>query len=89
MAPGSNQSLNGAPFLSAPGFLANTGIRFHADLLPAAGLNPSTLYPVVLPRPPPIVSSPYVPLPPTAANPVTPTLINYADVAPTALTAGA
>ncbi|KAF7293119.1 Zn(2)-C6 fungal-type domain-containing protein [Mycena kentingensis (nom. inval.)] len=34
-------------------FLLQTGIIFHADTLRLAGLEPSTLYPRVLPRPPP------------------------------------
>lgn len=33
-------------------FLANTGIRFHTQLLPNVGLDPASLYPVVAERPP-------------------------------------
>lgn len=35
-------------------FLRNTGIRFHTDLLRTVGLDPATLYPEVLSRPPPV-----------------------------------
>ena len=35
-------------------FLAKTGIMFHKDTLPKVGLDPSTLFPEVLPRPPAI-----------------------------------
>lgn len=33
-------------------FLANTGIRFHAPLLRTVGLEPTLLWPQVIPRPP-------------------------------------
>jgi hypothetical protein len=39
-------------------FLANTGIMFHKDTLPKVGLDPNTLYPHVLPRPPAIFQDP-------------------------------
>ncbi|KAF7797946.1 hypothetical protein EIP86_009153 [Pleurotus ostreatoroseus] len=38
-------------------FLANTGIRFHTDLLRNVGLDPASLYPVVRPRPPEIYAT--------------------------------
>ena len=41
-------------------FLTNTGIRFHAELLRTVGLDPTSLFPIVKPRPPPVSSSPYV-----------------------------
>lgn len=51
-------------------FKANTGIMFKSDALMAIGLIPATLYPHVLPRPPPlpvgdntIRSPPSVPIP--------------------------
>ncbi|KIM79385.1 hypothetical protein PILCRDRAFT_823653 [Piloderma croceum F 1598] len=39
-------------------FLAKTGIMFYTDRLRTIGLDPDTLYPHVLPRPPPLSSSP-------------------------------
>ena len=39
-------------------FVANTGIMFHKDTLPKVGLDPSTIFPVVLPRPPAIFQDP-------------------------------
>ncbi|KAK0466044.1 uncharacterized protein EV420DRAFT_1474854 [Desarmillaria tabescens] len=39
-------------------FLLNTGIMFHRELLKQFGLEPSMLYPVVKPRPPPITGAP-------------------------------
>ena len=33
-------------------FLANTGIRFHTQLLPNVGIDPASLYPIVAERPP-------------------------------------
>lgn len=39
-------------------FLAKTGIMFYTDRLHSIGLDPDTLYPHVLPRPPPLLSSP-------------------------------
>ncbi|EMD31049.1 hypothetical protein CERSUDRAFT_69622 [Gelatoporia subvermispora B] len=39
-------------------FKANVGIRFHADLLRKIGLNPDTLYPYVLARPPAVTELP-------------------------------
>lgn len=36
-------------------FLANTGIMFHKSTFPKVGLDPDTLYPIVLPRPPMIL----------------------------------
>ena len=41
-------------------FLANTGIMFHKDTLPKVGLDPNTLFPQVLPRPPMIFQDPKV-----------------------------
>lgn len=41
-------------------FLLNTGIIFHVELLKKIGLDPTSLYPVVKPRPPPISSIPNV-----------------------------
>ena len=37
-------------------FLTNTVIRFHSDLLKTVGLDPSSLYPIVQPRHPPVSS---------------------------------
>ncbi|KAF8597109.1 hypothetical protein BDV93DRAFT_453718 [Ceratobasidium sp. AG-I] len=37
-------------------FKCNTGIMFHTNLLEDIGLSPETLWPKVLPRPPPIMS---------------------------------
>ncbi|KAI0094239.1 hypothetical protein BDY19DRAFT_880415 [Irpex rosettiformis] len=39
-------------------FLANTGIRFHSELLRNIGIDPDSLYPVVKPRPPPMYATP-------------------------------
>ncbi|KAK0209162.1 hypothetical protein DFS33DRAFT_1308021 [Desarmillaria ectypa] len=39
-------------------FLLNTGIMFHREQLKQFGIEPSMLYPVVKPRPPPITSVP-------------------------------
>lgn len=39
-------------------FLLNTGILFHREMLKPFGIEPSNLYPVVKPRPPPITSLP-------------------------------
>lgn len=39
-------------------FICETGILFYKDLFERIGLNPNTLYPVVLPRPPPINYTP-------------------------------
>lgn len=50
-------------------FLADTGIRFHAELLRTVGLDPASLYPVVLSRPPPVHLSPSVPHPLTETHP--------------------
>lgn len=44
-------------------FLANTGIRFHADLLRTIGLDPASLYPAVADRPPPLFYTPPTPVP--------------------------
>ncbi|KAI0066519.1 hypothetical protein BV25DRAFT_1395427 [Artomyces pyxidatus] len=41
-------------------FLANTGIMFHRDAFKNIGMDPSSLYPIVLPRPPPIFATPRV-----------------------------
>ena len=41
-------------------FKANTGIMFHKDTLPKVGLDPNTLFPDVLPRPPMILQDPKV-----------------------------
>lgn len=38
-------------------FLANTGVRFHADQLQKVGLDPASLYPVVKTRPPAIYAT--------------------------------
>ena len=38
-------------------FAANTGIRFHTELLRHVGLDPASLYPLVQERPPPIPAS--------------------------------
>ena len=70
-------------------FLGNTGIRFHAPLLAAVGLDPASLYPVVKPRPPAIFYAPppsvvtEPPESPTSAtrlHDTTKTLVNFADV---------
>ncbi|CUA67584.1 hypothetical protein RSOLAG22IIIB_07453 [Rhizoctonia solani] len=42
-------------------FKCNTGIMFHSNLLEDVGLSPETLWPAVLPRPPPITSSDQIP----------------------------
>ena len=70
-------------------FLANTGIRFHAPLLAAIGLDPESLYPVVKTRPPAIFySPPAIPIvdsvAPSSGHPATSEdatkpLINYAE----------
>lgn len=39
-------------------FVLSTGILFHKNMFKEIGLNPDTLYPHVLPRPPPV---PYAP----------------------------
>jgi hypothetical protein len=39
-------------------FLLQTGILFHADMLRLVGMDPDTLYPRVLARPPPLLKSP-------------------------------
>ncbi|KAI0785595.1 hypothetical protein C8Q75DRAFT_794543 [Abortiporus biennis] len=39
-------------------FQAQTGIRFHASLLKKVGLDPLSLYPHILPRPPPLDQKP-------------------------------
>ena len=44
-------------------FLANTGIRFHAELLRSVGLDPASLYPVVRARPEAAHYAPGAPLP--------------------------
>ncbi|PSR72079.1 hypothetical protein PHLCEN_2v12060 [Hermanssonia centrifuga] len=67
-------------------FLTNTGIRFHSELLPNAGLDPASLYPVVLPRPPAIYTSPSVPSPSHTRDNTARTLVNYADATPSVLT---
>lgn len=77
-------------------FLANTGIRFHSDLLAAVGLDPNALWPKVAPRPAAldnaaISSIPAIPSTSDATDPVhsrmstSGTLVNYADVPPTGL----
>ena len=38
-------------------FLAKTGIQFHRDSFKEVGLDPSTLYPDVIPRPPALMPS--------------------------------
>jgi len=38
-------------------FLANTGIQFHREAFTEIGLDPSTLYPFVVPRPAPLVAT--------------------------------
>ncbi|KAF7791081.1 hypothetical protein EIP86_002042 [Pleurotus ostreatoroseus] len=79
-------------------FLADTGIRFHAELLRGVGLDPCRFYPSVLERPPPISSSPNVtmPSPPEStswfgswfgsSSNSPKTLVNYANVRPGYLT---
>jgi uncharacterized protein (DUF2235 family) len=39
-------------------FEANTGIMFHKDIFPKVGIDPNTLFPEVLPRPPAIFQDP-------------------------------
>ncbi|KAF8892854.1 hypothetical protein CPB85DRAFT_1230449 [Mucidula mucida] len=46
-------------------FLLKTGIMFHAELLKNLGLEPTTLYPQVKPRPPPVSC----PMPTTTGHP--------------------
>jgi type VI secretion system (T6SS) phospholipase Tle1-like effector len=41
-------------------FIANTGIMFHKATFPKVGLDPNTLYPQVLPRPPIIFQDPNI-----------------------------
>lgn len=38
-------------------FIANTGIQFQREAFTEIGLDPSTLYPFVVPRPPPLVAT--------------------------------
>lgn len=38
-------------------FIVNTGIQFHREAFKEIGLDPSTLYPFVVPRPPPLVAT--------------------------------
>jgi hypothetical protein len=38
-------------------FIANTGIQFHREAFTEIGLDPGTLYPFVVPRPPPLVAT--------------------------------
>lgn len=40
-------------------FLLKTGILFHSTKFPEIGMNPDTLYPIVLPRPPAIPYTPH------------------------------
>jgi len=42
-------------------FLADTGIRFHSSLLSGVGIDHTTLYPVVKPRPNPVLEPPVSP----------------------------
>ncbi|KAB5588367.1 hypothetical protein CTheo_8193 [Ceratobasidium theobromae] len=51
-------------------FKCNTGIMFHSNLLEDIGLSPETLWPEVLPRPPPLMSLTDIP----RSIPSTPTL---------------
>lgn len=52
-------------------FKANTGILFHSDKLRELGLDPTTLYPYVLPRPPPLpVKDHKIPDPPATPIPI-------------------
>ena len=41
-------------------FLANTGIMFHKDTFYKIGMDPSTIFPTILPRPPMIMQDPKV-----------------------------
>ncbi|GJE97838.1 DUF2235 domain-containing protein [Phanerochaete sordida] len=50
-------------------FLANTGIRFHAELLRGAGLDPGALHPAVRERPPALFLSPSPSVPTPDATP--------------------
>lgn len=49
-------------------FLANTGIRFHAELLRGVGLDPAALYPAVQDRPAALHYAPAAPVPDGAAG---------------------
>ena len=62
-------------------FLTNTGILFHGKLLQAIGLDPSSLYPVVKPRPPALAYSatPTTPASTTKMTGTTKTLVNPRD----------
>lgn len=52
-------------------FKANTGIMFVSDKLREIGLDPATLYPYVLPRPPPLSVKDYkIPEPPALPIPI-------------------
>ena len=52
-------------------FKTNTGIMFYSDKLLEIGLDPTTLYPNVLPRPPPLsVNDHRIPDPPTTPIPI-------------------
>ena len=55
METGSPHSLSRIPlrWMVRECFIANTGIMFLSQSLSGIGLNPETLYPYVLPRPPP------------------------------------
>lgn len=80
-------------------FLTNTGIRFHAPLIAAVGLDPASLYPIVKPRPaaifyatPPSIVTDDAPASPTSTTHLkdtAKTLINYADVTTNGTSAGA
>ncbi|GAB1522206.1 hypothetical protein RhiTH_005318 [Rhizoctonia solani] len=50
-------------------FKCNTGILFHSNLLEDVGLSPETLWPNVLPRPPPITSLDHIPEASTSISP--------------------
>ena len=62
-------------------FLTNTGILFHGKLLQAIGLDPSSLHPVVKPRPPALSYSatPTTPASTTKMTGTTKTLVNPRD----------
>ena len=82
-------------------FLAKTGIRFHSDLLPALGIQPSALWPEVLKRPPALVNADISSIPSDSLTAVPApdpshsrmstagTLVNYADVPPPGSGSGA
>ncbi|KAF8522477.1 hypothetical protein BU17DRAFT_44706 [Hysterangium stoloniferum] len=65
-------------------FLTNTGIRFHGNLLRTVGLDPASLYPVVLPRPPALPATSTLPSHEPPSSPLTP-CIGYSNIHPSTI----